>query len=189
MGKLFYDDYQNLLRIIISAPIIYILIIANIKLMGKRTTSQMNSFDWIVTVAMGSIVAGVVTERGVSILNGAVAVFTLMGLQYIITKLMLYSPFVKRLVRSTPKLLVFRGKFIEHNMKEERMLKSEVYSAIRESGLPGITEVYAVVLETDASLSVIGKSEKNTTLSLIDVGGLPQEVQHDVIEAKKANNL
>lgn len=177
MDKLFYDDFENLLRILISAPIIYVLVIGYVKLMGKRTTSQMNSFDWIVTVAMGSIVASVLLMKNVPIVNGAVAIFILMGLQYIFTKLMVHFKFWKKMIRSTPALLVFEGRFIEDNMVKERMVKAEIYAAIRESGVQGINNVYAVVLETDASLSVIGKDEKNTPLSLFGVAGLPPSVK------------
>ncbi len=173
MNKLFYDDFENMIRILISAPIIYVLVIGYIKLMGIRTTSQMNSFDWIVTVAMGSVVASVVMLRNVPIVNGAVAIFMLMGLQFVFTSLMVYFKMWKKVIRSTPELLVFEGKFIKDNMKKERMVEAEVYAAIRESGVQGINNVYAVVLETDASLSVIGKDEKNTPLSLIGVEGLP----------------
>ncbi len=173
MNKLFYDDFENMIRIVISAPIIYVLVIGYIKLFGKRTTSQMNSFDWIVTVAMGSIVASVIMLRNVPIINGALAIFTLMGLQYFFTALMVHFKLWKKIIRSTPELLVFDGKFIKENMVKERIVKAEVYAAIRESGVQGINNVYAVVLETDASLSIIGKDEKNTPLSLIDVQGLP----------------
>ncbi len=184
MDKLFYDDFENMIRIVISAPIIYLVVVGYIHLMGKRTTSQMNSFDWIVTVAMGSIVASVVMLRNVPIVNGAVAIFTLMGLQYIITKLMVRFKAWRKIIRSTPKLLVFEGKFIEDNMINERMVRSEIYAAIREAGVHGIGEVYAVVLETDATLSVIGKDEKNTPLSLMDVNGLPEELENELKTTK-----
>ena len=187
MEKLFYDDFENMIRIVISAPIIYLLVIGYIQLMGKRTTSQMNSFDWIVTVAMGSIVASIVLLKNVPIIDGALAIFTLMGLQYIITKLMVHFKLWRKIVRSTPELLVFEGKFIEENMVKERMVKSEIYAAIRESDINGISEVYAVVLETDATFSVISKNEKNTPLSLIDVNGLPEGLRNNLENVKNAN--
>lgn len=189
MDKLFYDDFENMIRIVISAPIIYLLVIGYIQLMGKRTTSQMNSFDWIVTVAMGSIVASVVTMKNVPIINGAVAIFTLMGLQYIITKMMVHFKFWRKVVRSTPELLVFEGKFLDDNMIKERMVRSEIYAAIREGGINGLSEVYAIVLETDATLSVIKKDEKNTPLSLIGVEGLPPAVSRELKKKEETEHI
>lgn len=171
MEKLFYDNTQSLLRIIISAPLIYFLVIVYIKLMGKRTTSQLNSFDWLVTVAMGSVVASVVMQKDTPILNAAFAIFILMGLQFLLTKLMFRFPFWKKLVRSTPRLLLFEGEYILSNMKKERIVKSEILAAVREKGMADLRDVYAVVIETDASLSVIKKNESSSHSTLEDVAG------------------
>lgn len=174
MDKLFFGDLESLLRIIITAPLIYFLIIINIKLMGKRTTSQLNSFDWLVTVAMGSIVASVVMQKDTPLVNAAVAIITLMGLQYIITKLMFLFPFWKKMVRAQPRILLYKGEFILDNMKKERIVKSEILAAAREKGFADLRDIYAVVMETDASLSVIKKKENSVESTLKDVEGLPE---------------
>ena len=189
MENLFVDDLSSLVRIAISAPIIYALIILYIRLFGKRTTSQMNSFDWVVTVAIGSIGASAVLLEDVPILSGAVSILALMLSQYIVTTIMMHSAMFRNVVRSTPKLLLFEGEFLMENMREERVVKSEVYAVIRESGLPNINEVYAVVLETDAKFSVIGKSKENTSFSLADVQGLPDGLKEDLEEVKESGNF
>ena len=173
MEKLFYDDLDSVLRILISAPLIYIFIIANIKLMGKRTTSQLNSFDWLVTVAMGSIVASVVMQKDTSLVSAVIAIFTMMGLQFIITKLMFKFSFWKKMIRSNPRLLLYEGEYIMSNMKKARIVESEILSAVREKGYADLNDVYAVVMETDASLSVITKKGKSDKTTLADVEGYP----------------
>ena len=57
MDNLFVDGFVPLLRVVISVPLIYFAVVAFVRASGKRTTGQMNGFDWIVTVAMGSLVA------------------------------------------------------------------------------------------------------------------------------------
>ena len=178
MTKLFFGDQESLLRIIITAPIIYFLIILNIKIMGKRTTSQLNSFDWLVTVAMGSIVASVVMQKDTPLLNAVLAIIFLMGLQYLITKLMFHFPFWKRMVRSEPRVLLYQGKFLLDNMQKERIVKSEILAAAREKGFADLQEIYSVVMETDASLSVIKKKENSEVSTLEDVIGLPVSFQN-----------
>ena len=171
MEKLFFENAESLLRIIITAPVIYILIIINIKLMGKRTTSQLNSFDWLVTVAMGSIVASVVMQKDIPLLNALLAIVILMGLQFLITKLIFHYPFWKDMVRAQPRLLLFEGKYMMANMQKERIVKAEILAAVREKGFADLTDVYAVVMETDASLSVIKKKEYSAISTLSDVMG------------------
>ena len=182
MDKILFDHADNLLRIIISAPIIYFIVIIYIRLVGKRATSQMNSFDWIVTVAMGSLVASTIILKDISLIEGAVSILILLVLQFSLTKLMVYSPKVRKLVRSTPQLLVYNGEFLEDNMASERIVKNEILSAIRDRGVQNIKEVHAVVLETDATFSVIKKSEDNCSYTLADVQGLPEGLKEDLEE-------
>ena len=69
------------------------------------------------------------------------------------------------------------------------MVKSEILAAIREHGHPNINNVYAVVLETDANLSVIGMDKSNTPFSLADVQGLPDGLKDDLNTAKQSGDF
>lgn len=180
MEKLFFDNQDNLLRIAISAPVIYCLVILYIRLVGKRATSQMNSFDWIVTVAMGSLVASTIVKSDISIVEGAFAILMLLGLQFLLTKALVHSPWLRKVVRSTPRLLVYNGEYLYDNMESERVVKNEILSAIRNKGIQNIEQVHAVVLETDATFSIIEKAEDNEPYTLADVHGLPDGLKEDL---------
>lgn len=185
MEKIFFDNQDNLVRIVVSAPIIYVMVILYIRLMGKRTTSRMNSFDWIVTVAMGSLVASTIVKQDISIIEGALAIFLLLLLQFLLTKTMVYSPRLRKIVRSTPQLLVYNGEYLKDNMRTERIVKNEILSAIRHKGIQNIKEVHAVVLETDATFSIIKKTEDDAPYTLADVHGLPKGLKKDLEEREE----
>ena len=180
MDKLFSIDIGNLLNIALSAPIIYLLVVLYIRVIGKRSTSQMNSFDWIVTVGMGSLVASTIILKAISLIEGAFAILLLMFLQFIITKLMVHFSLLRKVIRSTPQLLVYNGEFLEKNMAKERIVKTEILSAIRSKGVQNINEIHAIVLETDATFSVIKKTEDNSSYTLANVQGLPKGLKEDL---------
>jgi uncharacterized membrane protein YcaP (DUF421 family) len=189
MENLFFYDMENLTRVLITIPILYILVVLYVKMAGIRTTAQMNSFDWIVTVALGSVLASTIVLKNVPLIAGAVAVLALILLQFILTKLTFWSQSWKKIVHSTPQLLLLNGKFIEENLRSTRVVKSEILAAIRERGHPNINNVYAVVLETDAKLSVIGMDKSNTSFSLADVQGLPDGLKNDLKNAKQSGDF
>ena len=54
ISAIFHDGWKDYVRIGLAAPVIYLTIIAFIRLAGKRSTSQMNNFDWVVMVALGA---------------------------------------------------------------------------------------------------------------------------------------
>lgn len=175
LASLVFDGWDNLERVLIATPILYMAVIAFVRLTGKRSTSQMNNFDWIVTVAIGSIIASPVLLKDVSIMEGVVAIGLLFGLQWILTNLIIRSKAVCSLVRASPSVLVYRGSYQQKEMKRSRVTESEIMSAIRENGHIHLSEIGLVVLESDAKLSVIGKDALDHGDGSIDLGDLDTE--------------
>lgn len=155
MDPVLLDQQSDLARVILSAPIMYLTIVLLIRISGKRSTSQMNNFDWIVTVAIGSLAASGIVLKGVTVLESIGGIATLLLLQWILTKSVLHSRFVSRLVKAEPVVLVEKGEFREKAMRSERITKREVMSALRDNGLVDPDDAQWVILETDASMSVI----------------------------------
>ncbi len=184
MDKLYFTSFDSLTRILISSAILYVLMIFFVRVMGKRSTAQMNNFDWAVTVAMGSLLASSLILKDVSIADGAVGILALMLLQYWLTKLTFHYNVAGDVVKSSPKLLLYKGKFLEDNMEAERIMESEIYSAIRQSGEGNIEDIYAVVLENNANLSVIPESDaEHPARCLKYVYGVPEEVKQELERA------
>lgn len=182
MDKIFFVNSETFFRVLISAPIMYVFVIAYIRVLGKRSTSQLNSFDWIVTVAMGSLIAATIVQKKVSIADGLASILMLLLFQFILTKIVVRLPSFKSIISSSPKLLFFQGEFISENMKSERIAKSEILAAIRQQGISNTEAVYAVVLETNAKFSVIEKCENNSPLILKGVQGLPKNIEEKIEE-------
>lgn len=141
-------------RVVFSTLLIFAFIIFLTRLVGKRGVSKMNSFDWIVTVALGSIV-------GVGLVNpdkfGPVllASFILVSLQWILTKLSLKTGWVEKLIKANPTLLMMDGEILQAGQEKTHVTDSEILAAARGAGLASLGQVKAMILETDGSFSVI----------------------------------
>ena len=150
------DDPVVFLRTVVVGALAYLALIAILRVSGKRTLSQMNAFDFIVTVALGSTLATILLSRDVSLVQGVLALLVLVGLQFAITWSSVRWPAVSRLAKSEPTVLVLRGTPLREAMRRERVVKTELEAAVRESGHANIDDVALVVLETDGSFSVVG---------------------------------
>ena len=162
-GSLFYNGWHGVLRTMASGVVGYVALLALLRISGKRTLSKMNAFDLIGTVALGSILATMLLSSSVGILSGLVALCTLVGLQYALAWTSVRSSTVRRFVKSEPKLLVFHGVMLRTAMMKDRITPAEVFAALRQHGCAAIEEVYAVVLETNGELSVIGSATGNAS--------------------------
>lgn len=166
---MFFDDWFGLLRVLIIGVFAYGALIFLLLASGKRTLSKWNSFDFVVTIALGSTLATVIMSKDVSFAEGVVALVLLIGLQFLITWLSVRYNWVENLVKAKPTLLFDKGDFLRGAMKRQRVAEGEVLMAIRAEGIASIEEVEAVVLETDGSFSVIKKSTTDSRSALADV--------------------
>jgi uncharacterized membrane protein YcaP (DUF421 family) len=148
-------DPDNLARTVVVGIGSYAALIAMLRLTGKRTLAQMNAFDLIVTVAMGSTLAAIFVQPNVSLVEGVLALGLLLGLQFVVTFATVRSKAMLRLVKNEPKLLLYQGRLLEDALKAERVSPQEIHQAIRAKGRAGVDDVHAVVLETDGTFSVI----------------------------------
>lgn len=169
---IFFENWRELGRVAISAPVVYLVIILFIRVSGKRSTSQMNNFDWIVTVALGSVVGSSIILKDVVLAEAFLAMLLLLGMQYCLTTLTSRFTLVANMVQATPTVLFLQGQFCYDAMRAERVNEQEVRSAIREAGILDLSEVGAVILETDANMSVLPTQKKNLPI-LEGIRGAP----------------
>ena len=171
MDQIFFDNWDSIIRTFIITILAYFSLIALLRISGKRTLSKMNAFDFIVTIAIGSVLATVLLNKSVALADGVLAFILLIGLQYLITTLAVRSKNISKWVKATPSLIVYNGEILTETMHKERISEDEVYAALRQKGVASIVHAKAVVLESDGSLSIISSldEEKLETLRTVDI--------------------
>ncbi len=152
-----FSDYNTLINILIKGVSIYLFIILALKLFGKRSLAKLNAFDFIVTIALGSILASTLTNSKVAVSDGFVSILIVLILQYFVSNFAVKIPFLNKFIKSEPALLYHNDTFLTKALEKERIQKEEVMQAVRESGEDDMTQIKQVILETNGSLSVIKK--------------------------------
>lgn len=165
---MFFEGWYAVLQVFVTSLFAYSILIVFLRVSGKRTLSKWNAFDFIVTIALGSILASVILSKDVVVLEGVLASALLIGFQFIITWLSVRISWFEDLIKAKPTLLYNNDKFLFDKMKNQRVSKSEILAAIRASSIGSLEKVKAVVLETDGSFSVIKKSENGDSNSALE---------------------
>lgn len=172
MEQVFFDGWWSVMRTLLLGVPAYGVLILFLRLSGKRTLSKMNAFDFVVTIALGSTLATVLLSKDVSLAQGVTAFLLLIGLQFMVTWLSVRTQWVRRLVTGEPQMLFYEGEFLVSALRDARVTEDEIRAAVRAAGLADMIGACAVILETDASFSVI-RSGSRTRDSLVDVRGKP----------------
>ncbi len=166
---MFFDGWDELLRVFVVGSLAYIGLVAFLRVSGKRTLAKMNAFDLVVTVALGSTLATILLSSDVSLSEGLLAFVLLCSLQYAVAWLSVRSRRFREIIKSEPALLLRNGEYLRGAMRAERVTEDEIRAAVRSSGYADPSQVAAVVLETDGSFSVI--AEAPTSLEALNAGG------------------
>ena len=150
-------EWQSLYDSAVTAVVLYAFIIVATRLAGVRSLAQVNNFDWIVTIAMGAIMAGAIGSERITLWDGMASIGTLMLMQRMLTTLTRGSKAADRVVKADPVLLVEAGNFIEPNLDRHRLTEGDIMSAVREAGFSDLSEIRHVRLEPTARLSVVAE--------------------------------
>lgn len=132
---------------------IYLAVIVATRAAGPRSLAQMSAFDFVATVATGSITASV-GLGSVPLVDGVVAVTTLFGLQFVVGILRRRRT-LGGAIDNTPLLLVRDGDVFEDHLQAARLTHDDLRAHLRSSGVVDIATVRAMVLETTGAMSVI----------------------------------
>jgi len=107
--------------------------------------------------ALGSTLATILLSRDVALAEGLTAFTLLVVLQFIVTWVSVRLPRFENWVKGEPRLLFHNGSFLNDAMRRERITREEMLAAMRLAGHDGPAGVASVVLETDGSMSVVGR--------------------------------
>lgn len=152
-----YGGIEPLVRIVVVGTLAYFSLLILLRIAGKRTLAQLNAFDFVITIAIGSTLGRLITAKGVSLAESITAFLTLIILQYLVSWLTVRSATVDRAVTANPTLLYFRGQFLRQAMQEQRVTQSQLLAVVRSNRISSLQEVEAIIMESAGAIAVIKK--------------------------------
>jgi uncharacterized membrane protein YcaP (DUF421 family) len=162
---MFFSSWQNLARIAILGSLAYLVLLASLRLTGKRTLAALNAIDLVVVVAIGNILAMVMLSgSAVAFMDAVAAVLVLSVLEVALDWATSRSHATRALIEGRPRIVYYQGRYLREAMRRERLTVDEIRAAARSSGHGSMDDVTAVVLERSGKLSVLarGSTERST---------------------------
>ncbi|MGF1591196.1 MAG: DUF421 domain-containing protein [Pleurocapsa sp.] len=171
----FYGGIEPLVRIVVIGTLAYFSLLILLRISGKRTLAQLNAFDFVITIAIGSTFGRLITAKGVSLAESVTAFFTLIFLQYLVSWLTVRSSAFDNFITASPSLLYYQGQFLRKAMQEQRVTQSQLLAVVRENKISSLQDVEAIVLESAGTLAVIKKEidgEQANASALSNIPGI-----------------
>jgi len=139
----------------LRAAVFYLVLLAAMRLFGKREVGQFTVFDLVMVLLVANAVQPAMTGPDSSILGGLVIVTVLFVLNALLARLRFRSPLVRRLLEGQPRIIARDGRWIPEALRREGLEPEDCLMAMREHGIGSVSEIGLAVLETDGTISFI----------------------------------
>ena len=147
--------------LILRAAIAFLIVFAFTRLLGRRELAQMQPFDLILLVVVGDLIQQGVTQNDLSI-TGLFLVISTMGLMQVASS---YVSFRFRRMRPVlngePVVIIENGRFIESNMKRERLSEDDVEEEARLNEIQSLEQIEWAIFESSGKISFFKKQSQS----------------------------
>lgn len=138
------------------ATIIYLSLLILFRVAGKRTLSDVTTFDFVLLLIISESIQNGLTDPAPALVNSLLLVITLIALNILLSVIKQRWPRVERVAEGLPILIFSRGKPHMDIMSKERVGEEDIMHAARTThGLKSLEEVEFAILETSGGISVI----------------------------------
>jgi len=156
------DTADAIVRGLLLGTVALAFVIVLVRIIGLRSFSKMTAFDFVITLATGSLLATAATATALTgFLQALGAIAVLMALQVGLAVMRRASGGNRSLLENEPLILMRDGRFIDEAMAGSRVSRDDVMAKLRAANVLDVKDVRAVVLETTGDISVLHGEELN----------------------------
>ena len=135
--------------------ILYILIIAGVRLMGKRQVGELEPSELVLSLLIADLASVPMQDLGTPLHTGIIPILTLLSLTTILSVLTMKSIRFRAILCGKPSIIIRNGKLEQGEMRRNRLTVDELLEELRCQGHPDISTVQYAILETNGKLSVM----------------------------------
>lgn len=151
---------SDFLNICFRTILVLIILFFITKMMGKKQISELNFFDYVVGITIGSIAADISLDIEKDMIAGIAALFIYGGISYIISLISMKSILARRFFIGVPTVLVEKGKIIESGLRKAKIDVNDLLMEARENGYFNLDEIDYALMEVNGNISFLPKEKE-----------------------------
>jgi uncharacterized membrane protein YcaP (DUF421 family) len=144
-------------QIVVRTVLVYAGVLVILRLAGKRELGQLTVFDLVVILLIANAVQNAMVGPDTSLQGGLLAAGVLVACNFVVALVRLRGGVWGRLIEGVPTVLIADGHYVEPHLRRERLDEEDLERILREHGVTSVADVKMAVLETDGSISIVGK--------------------------------
>ncbi len=152
----FYIHFEviGLILSYVRTVILYLVLIAVVRMMGKRQIGQMEPSEFVVTMLVANLASIPMQDGAIPLYSGFVPIVTVLGVELVLSALSMKNIRLRRILCGKPVILIENGNILQKNLKKTRITLDELTGHLREKDVLDLQSVQYAILETNGNLSV-----------------------------------
>ena len=161
---------------------LYVVIIAAVRFMGKRQISDLQTSELVVTMLLSDIASLAAQNTAQPLLSGIIPMAILVSAEVLLSGAMIKLAPIRRLICGRPIIVINDGRVDEKELRRLRMSVDELAEELRQQDIFSLADVRFAIVETNGKLSVMKQPDKETpTLSDLGLKGDAGELEALII--------
>ncbi|KOU25155.1 hypothetical protein ADK52_12835 [Streptomyces sp. WM6372] len=150
---------------------VYVLILALLRIVGKRQLAQLSTFDLVVMLLLANVVQNAVIGPDNSVVGAAFGAAVLLGVNSVVVRTAARYEWLGRLLEGSPTTLARDGHWLTRVIRRNGLRRADLDAAVRHQGGDDVTETTEVTLEPGGAL-VVQLAEANQSADKSDIAAL-----------------
>ena len=148
-----------MLIIMIRTVILYVIVIAALRLMGKKQLGELQPSELVTTILVSNIATMSIEDPSLPMLLGTVPIFMIVGIDVLMSVLMLRHAGFRRIVTGCPRVIISGGRIDQRELRRLRYTIDDVLESMREQGIFDINDVRYAIVETTGKINFFSRSD------------------------------
>ena len=149
----------------IARPVIvYLFLVAGLRLAGKRELAQLNPLDLVVLLTISNTVQNAIIGEDNSVTGGVIGAMTLLAVNYVVVRFLYTHEKLERLIEGDANVLIENGVVKADCLKAELITRAELETAAHKQGFASLDEIDRAVLEPGGGVSFSARNPGPDTL-------------------------
>ncbi len=159
MWQSIFDLHVSLGEKVLRPILIYLFLVAILRLVGRRELGQANTLDLVVLLLVANAVQNGIIGNDVSVTGAIIGAVTLFAVNELLNRTAYAFPWASRVVEGDPTLLISQGQPVHKALRRSGISLSELRAIARRQGFPDLGAVHTAILETNGVVTMFRKDE------------------------------
>jgi uncharacterized membrane protein YcaP (DUF421 family) len=142
---------------ILRALIVYLFLVALLRVFGKRELAQLNPFDLVVLLTLSNTVQNAIIGEDNSVTGGLIGAIALMTANYLLVRFIFKHRRLDQVLEGRPTTLIEGGQVRQKGLAKELLTESELLMVAHRQGFSNLNEIERCVLEPGGGFYFQGK--------------------------------